>query len=104
MVIKRKLTDIIITLEKEVVIELTPDEIREAYYEYEHQCDVEDINDELDSEDFFDDYGVPAVQLTTYVEELATEKRRLIEEYDYEWSEAVREAIREKVKSLKGVI
>ena len=103
MIIERTLEDKIIKIvdgKEKVQIQLTGNELRQAYKEYEHQCDVEDIDNELEKEDFFNDYGVSSILLRPYIEELAYEKRRQIDDYDMHWSDAVCEAINNKIHNL----
>lgn len=77
----------------EITVELTSDEIRDAYYEYEHECDKNDVINEIESEDFESDYECSADTAMKYIEEIAVEKRRNIDKYDMQWHVALHEAI-----------
>lgn len=77
-------------------IELTADELYQAYLEQEHKFDVmdiEDILDQLTDEECLDMYDVEKSVLIDYVDEIAEKKRRNMDKYDLSWETARDEAI-----------
>lgn len=86
---------------KEEKIELTQEELRNAYLEEEHNYDVCDIEIELESECFFDRYGMKPENLYPYLDEIATEKRINIDKYEMYWADAVSEAVNKKIAILQ---
>lgn len=79
-----------------VVYELTMSELRRAYEEYEHICDVQDILDKIDQD--VDEktnryHGVPADWLENHVDEIAYLKRKYIDKYGTDWDVAVEDAL-----------
>lgn len=80
------------------LIELTADELLTAYYEQEHNYDVQDVEDEIETctdDELLDMYGAKREDLLPLVDEMAYRKRRNIEKYEMEWFDAVAHAIRE---------
>lgn len=79
----------------EVEIELTSDELFRAYSEQEHKFDIDDILEELETggEDTDNYNDIPIAWLKEKFSEIAFLKRRNIDKYGLEWSEAVKQAI-----------
>lgn len=91
MIIKREING------ETVTIELTSEELRLAYDEKEHEYDVEDVQNFIDEE-----YELEMVHLLeSYEDDIAYEKRRLMEEFGYSWHDAVREAVRTFVRKIQ---
>ena len=79
-------------------IELTPQELREAYEEMELHYDMDDVRTELDAfdeDDLKEYYGGTYEQLEPLIEEMAVRMRRYINKYDMHWDYARSEAIRD---------
>ncbi len=83
-----------------IEIELTSDELYEAYLEKQNQFDCEDIEDVFngfDDDELEDMYGMTRAQLAEKIPELAHEMRRNIYKYDMSWQAARDAAIAEKL-------
>lgn len=76
---------------------LTVSEMREAYYEYEHICDVEDVKSEIRqrcSEFTSPNFKpLPTKWLKAHIDEIAYLKRKYIDNYDSDWNTATNDAI-----------
>ena len=89
MVIKRYING------KDTEIELTPQEVLDAYYQQEHSFDEDDVRDrfnEWDDERFLE-YGVTRAEAEEQISDIAYEKRRIMNKYDTDWEYALDEAI-----------
>lgn len=84
------------------LIELTADELLDAYYEQEHNFDMQDVQEhieEYDDETIFSytvrDYTASADKagLLELVDDIATEERRLIDKWGLRWYDAIDQAI-----------
>ena len=74
-----------------VEIELTAQEMREAYEEQHHNYDCDDVRtlfDSFEDDVLIEDYGFDRAGLEPYVEEIADEMRRMIYKYDVDWDYA----------------
>ncbi len=78
-----------------VEYELTVEELRYAYIEYEHICDVEDIRLQIyEYADEGDRYkGAPVEWLEEHIDEIAQLKRRYIDKYNTDWQTAIVDAL-----------
>lgn len=77
-------------------IELTDEELFEAYLEKEHMFDIQDVTDMLNGMSDFDIneyYGVTREEAVLLIDEIANEMRRDIDKYDMSWQNARDEAI-----------
>ena len=83
-------------------IELTAAELLDAYYEQEHNFDMQDVQEhieEYDDETIFGytvrDYtvSVDKARLLELVDDIATEERRLMNKWGLRWYDAVDQAI-----------
>lgn len=79
----------------EVEIELTQDEVAEAYLEHEHYYDCESVRGDLNSGCYEEFEGLSDEQWEAAVHEIAYEARRQMEEYGYDEGDA-RDAARKK--------
>ena len=94
MTIKREINS------QTIEIELTSQELYEAYLEKENEFDRQDIEDvfnSLDDDELEDMYGLTREQITEKIPELAHEMRRNINKYDMSWQAARDVAIAEKL-------
>lgn len=83
-----------------IEIELTSQELYEAYLEKQNEFDRQDIEDVFngfDDDELEDMYGMTRAQLEEKIPELAHEMRRNIDKYDMSWQAARDEAIAEKL-------
>lgn len=83
-----------------IEIELTSQELYEAYLEKQNEFDrqdIEDVFDGFDDNELEDMYGMTRAQLAEKIPELAHEMRRNIDKYDMSWQAARDEAIAEKL-------
>lgn len=79
-------------------IELTSDEVLNAYYEKKFEfdrMDVEDIFCGLTDEELLETYGANRAFIETLIDEMAEQKRRNMDKYDMGWDYARDEAIRD---------
>ena len=79
---------------------LTERELRQAYEEYEHICDVQDIVDKIDQdvdEKTNSYHGVPVDWLENHVDEIASLKRKYIDKYGTDWDVAVDDALKDYI-------
>lgn len=89
MVIKRQVAG------KDIEIELSPRELCDAYYEQEHNYDVEDVKVRFDDmiDDEFEDHGLTREYAEAHMDEIAYNKRRNMTKYEMSWEYALDEAI-----------
>ncbi len=91
-----------------VKIQLTPSEVREAHYEYEHICDVEDVLDVLKDMTYEGDLSeemyekVYGCERQSLLDDIAKLKRKKIDKYDQPWREATVDAIKEVLLQREG--
>lgn len=74
-----------------VEIELTAQEMREAYDEQQHNYDCDSVRalfDSFEDDVLIEDYYFDRAGLEPYVEEIAYEMRRMIYKYDVDWDYA----------------
>ena len=84
------------------VFELTAEERYSAYYEQEHEFDIEDVIGELEGR-CDDEEGELVKELLADHDRLSAavdKKRRLVDDFDVNWSDATREAVDEAIKQL----
>lgn len=77
-------------------IELTPQELVDAYMEQQELFDIADVRTLLecfDDEELQISYGGTFAQLEPLIEEMATRMRRYIDKYDMNWDYAREEAV-----------
>ena len=84
------------------VFELTTEERYSAYYEQEHEFDIEDVIGELESRcDGEDDTLVRELLADRdRLSAAADKKRRLVDDFDVNWNDATREAVDEAITRL----
>ena len=85
---------------QEVEIELTPEELREAYEEKQFEYDRQDIADMfvgLNDDQCKEEHGIVRVQAEAMYDEMAKEMRINITKYDMHWDTARDEAIRDVI-------
>ena len=82
---------------EEVEYELTIEELRQAYWEYEHFCDIEDVKAEIRRRcSKFTERGykpMPVKWLKSHLDEIAYLKRKYIDNYGCDWETATQDAI-----------
>lgn len=86
-----------------VEIELTSEEMFNAYLEKEHQFDVQDIEDELEyleSEDALVVYGLPLATVWFLKDRIAYRYRKYMENYG-DWNDQRDEAIADVLREYK---
>lgn len=83
-------------------ITLSNKELSEAYYEQEHNFDKQDVETELEDEDFETNYNYSTEKLTPYISEIAYLKRKYIDKYDIEWQDALHDAIVDTINKIKN--
>lgn len=86
--------------DKLVEIELTSQEIYEAYLEKQNEFDrqdVENVFDAYNDDELEDFYGLTREQIAEKIPEIAHEMRRNIDKYDMSWQAARDAAIAEKL-------
>ena len=79
-----------------IFYELTMSQLRRAYEEYEHICDVQDIRDKIEQDEDEDTncyHNVPVDWLEQHIDEIAYLKRKYIEKYGTDWDVAVEDAL-----------
>lgn len=76
------------------VITLTEEELQEASREYDHNCDVEDVQERLRkmSDEDFEEYGLKKDFVETLVDEIAEEKAVNVSRYGMSWEDALDDA------------
>lgn len=86
------------------VIELTAQELSEAYFEQEHLFDIEDVKGELESivsADVDEEEYVAAAQRIlnddTLLSDCARDKRRSMDKYGMNWDAATTEAVKDAI-------
>jgi hypothetical protein len=88
-------------------IQLLPDELVEAFYEQQHNFDIEDVvemGEEFDNEELIEMYGCDYQTILNNKEEIANKMRKLINNFGINWSEARDDAVREVInKKLTAV-
>ena len=85
-------------------IELLPEELVEAYYEQQHNFDVEDVvsyGEMFENAELVDYLGCDYKTLLSLKEEMADELRKNIDKYDMDWSSARDEAVRDVINRHK---
>ena len=83
------------------VFELTAEERYRAYYEQEHEFDIEDVIGELESRcDGEDDALVRELLADRDRLSAAADKKRLVDDFDVNWNDATREAVDEAITRL----
>ena len=84
------------------VFELTAEERRRAYYEQEHEFDIEDVIGELESRCDGEDDALVRELLADrdQLSAAADKKRRLVDDFDVNWNDATREAVDEAITRL----
>lgn len=84
------------------LIDLTVDELTKAYYEQEHNFDVQDVQEHIEGYDDETIFGytfrnhavsVDKARLLELVDDIATEERRLINKWGLRWYDAIDQAI-----------
>lgn len=83
-----------------IEIELTENELYQAYIEQEHifdRNDVENYFDDYEDSDFETEYGCSRAEAMEKLDEIAYEMRRNIDKYDMNWYDAREAAIAEKL-------
>lgn len=86
-------------------IELTPNELFQAYEEQEHAFDKGDVESELDCFDddyLIENYGMTREQIDVFIDEMAYRMRRYMDKYDMSFEYARDEAIRDVAKEYKS--
>lgn len=81
---------------EEVEYELTAEELRLAYEEYEHYCDVADVRTEIESkcnEGVTEYNGTPIRCIENHIDAIAYLKRKYVDDYEMSWHTAVKEAL-----------
>lgn len=76
---------------EQVSIELTMDELFEAYREAEWRYDSDDVKNYLElygDEDFKNDYGIDISVAVEHVDEIGSMLRKLIDKYGMSWEDA----------------
>lgn len=79
-------------------IELTSDELYQAYEEKQHLYDMMDIEFELDvydDDELVEQYGMTREQLNKLVSEMAYRMRKYIDKYDMDFEDARVDAIKD---------
>ena len=88
-------------------IQLLPDELVEAFYEQQHNFDIEDVvemGEEFDNEELIEMYGCDYQMILNNKEEIANRMRKYINNFGLNWSEARDDAVREVInKKLTAV-
>ena len=87
-------------------IELTDNELYQAYLEKEFQfdrMDVEDVFDGISDDDLIEAYGVGFDAIAPLIDEMAEQKRRNMDKYDMSWDYARDDAIRYVLGNLDVV-
>lgn len=84
------------------VFELTAEERHGAYYEQEHEFDIEDVIGELEGRCDGEDDALVRELLADRdrLSAAADKKRRLVDDFDVNWSDATREAVDEAITRL----
>lgn len=88
---------------EEVEYELTAEELRLAYEEYEHSCDVADVRTEIESkcnEGVTEYDGIPIRCIENHIDEIAYFKRKYVDDYNMGQHTAVREALDDYIASI----
>lgn len=86
-------------------IDLSKEEIRQAYEEQQAIYDKEDVLDAIEGwEDGYveDVFGITEQEYIDLADDIAAEKRRLINKYDMYWQEALGEATDSVIKNYKS--
>lgn len=86
---------------KKIEIELTAQELLNAYYEQQNNFDCQDVEDwfnEFSDDELKDMYGMTSEELSAVIPEIAEVMRRKIEKYDMNWYDARDAAIAEKLR------
>lgn len=86
-------------------IELSSNELCDAYYKKQYdfdQQDIEDVFDGRDDDDLIECYGLGRDVLDTLIEDMAESKRQNIDKYDMDWVAARDCAINDNIKSYKA--
>lgn len=89
---------------QELEFELTAQERWEAYYEQEKIYDTEDCADMitgLSDEQCLDAYEITAEEFRKLLPYMAQEKRRLMDKYDMEWTNARDKAVSSVIRAYK---
>ena len=84
-----------------IEIELTPEELRKAYDEYELQCRVEDIMSAITQADFDDYFSDDDFENEKIMHKIANNISDILGDYDSYWDiywEVVTEAVEEYIK------
>lgn len=94
---------------EEVDIELTAEELSAAYYEQEHNFDVQDVqsrfNGEITDSELEEIYGVTPEQITDEViENIAYEARRNMDKYDMEHPYAIDAAVKDILNAINSEV
>lgn len=79
-----------------IEITLTETELHDAYYEQEHNFDVQDVENRFETmreNDEFEEYGMTEEEATAFIDEIAYKKRRNIDKYGRYWKDALNDAI-----------
>ena len=90
-------------IERKIQYELTEAELKQAYYEYKHILDKEDVKallreyDDMDDE-FKDTYGISRDQITDeMISAIATEMRNNMDQYGQDMESARKDAMKDKL-------
>ena len=82
---------------KEISIELTDEEVYNAYVERQHLYDAMNVESYFDSykddDDLYLEFGKTKEELKEFYDEIAYEMRRYIDKYDMDWEYAMSDAI-----------
>lgn len=76
---------------KEFIFDLTHDELWDAYKEIQHECDMAycaDIYAGWNDDDILEDIGIKHIQFESLLDEIATEMRDNIDNYNYDMKSA----------------
>ena len=90
----------------QIGIELTADELHEAYKEQQHKYDVsaiENYGQMIEPEYMLEEIGCTYEEFESMKEDMAYEMRKLIDKDDYNWDYARSEAVDNIIKERKGV-
>ena len=74
-------------------IELTADELMKAYYEQEHNFDMQDVQEYIEEYDDETIFSVDKARLFELIDDIATEERRLMDKWGLRWYDAIDQAI-----------
>lgn len=98
MVIKREING------KEVTIELTSDELYNAYCEQEHAYDVMDVEDMFENmtDGDFAEHGITREYAESKEDMIAYQKRRYMTKYDMDWEYALDKAMNDFLEECES--